>query len=134
MPSWQHTFNKTTKISPVLILFIPSSNTLSRKKDFDYAHPPYDPKFTKHLLRDEGCIHTGDKNFCSVNVGMHHQAQDLSLSLSLSLYNGCFRWNIKVKSPSLYEPKVILCIFIFFFCPLRDWSTYLTFILLSYPY
>ena len=47
-----------------------------KKKDFDYAHPPYDPKFTKCLLRGEGCIHTANKYFSSVKVVINHQAQD----------------------------------------------------------
>ena len=44
--------------------------------DFDFAHSPYDPKFTKCLLKGEGCIHTADKYFSSVKVVINHQAQD----------------------------------------------------------
>ena len=46
-----------------------------KKKDFDYAHPPYDPKFNKCLLRGEGCIHTATKYFSSVKVVINHQAK-----------------------------------------------------------
>ena len=46
-----------------------------KKKDFDYAHSPYDSKFTKCLLRGEGCIHTAPKYFSTVKVVINHQAQ-----------------------------------------------------------
>ena len=47
-----------------------------KKKDFDYAHPPYDPNFSKCLLRGEGCVHIASKYFSSVKVVINHQAQD----------------------------------------------------------
>ena len=47
-----------------------------KKKDFDYAHPPYDLKCTKCLLRVEGCIKTAEKDFSSVKVVINHQALD----------------------------------------------------------
>ena len=47
-----------------------------KKKYFEYAHPPYNPKCTKCLLRVEGCIQTADKYFSSLKVVINHQAQD----------------------------------------------------------
>ena len=49
---------------------------LLKKKDFAYAHLPYDPKCTKCLLRVEGCIQTADKYSSSLKVVINHQAQD----------------------------------------------------------
>ena len=55
------------------------------KKDFDYAHPPYDPKLTKCVLRGEGCKHTADNFFSSVKVAINHQTQDHK-----NIYTCCF--------------------------------------------
>ena len=44
-----------------------------QKKDFYYAHPPYDPKFAKCLLRGEGCIHIANKYFSTVKIVINHQ-------------------------------------------------------------
>ena len=76
---WHHedTHSKSPqKTSPLHGWYIPSLNTISRKKGFDYAHPPYDPKFTKCLMTDEGYIQTANMYFSPMKVVINHQAHD----------------------------------------------------------
>ena len=70
-----HIQRKPHNVPSTHIIYYPFKYPL-QKKNFDCAHPQYDPKFTKCLLRGEGCIHTANKYFLSVKVVINHQAQD----------------------------------------------------------
>ena len=76
---WHHegAHSKKPQKHPLYSHYIfPLQITCQERKKLWLCSSPYDPKFTKCLLRGECCIHTDDKYFSSVNVVMNHQAQD----------------------------------------------------------
>ena len=84
----------------MFILQIPSQEIY-----FDYALPTFDVKFTKSLLRGEGCIHTADKSFSSVEVVINHQTQHHKNIYTCSLF---IKYIHTEESRSPYKPVGVL--------------------------
>ena len=103
--SWRHIFKVTTKKSPQQDLICSSFKYPLKEIYFDYALPTFDPKLTKSLLRGEGCIHTANKSFSSVEVVINHQVNDHKNIYTCSLF---IKYIHTEESRSPYKPVGVL--------------------------